>query len=137
VEIANGRQLIFKLHPNELVERASNEIEKYAPGALVFSDGNTEHMVANCDVLITKYSSVVYVGLALGKEVYSEFNLDELKRLLPLQNNGASAENIAVVGEELLEIEPSAIQMKNKKRKSRLKILQKYKTRRKYANAKL
>jgi hypothetical protein len=136
VEIANGRQLIFKLHPNELVERATNEIETYAPGALVFSEGNTEHMIANCDVLITKYSSVVYVGLALGKEVYSAFNLDELKRLLPLQNNGTSAENIAAVAKELLEVEPVSAQLKNGKRKSRLKILQKYKTRRKYADAK-
>jgi hypothetical protein len=136
LKIANGRQLIFKLHPNELVERATNEIEMYAPGALVFSEGNTDHMIANCDVLITKFSSVVYVGLALGKEVYSAFDLDELKRLLPLQNNGTSAENIAAVAEGLLELEPAAAQKQNKKLKPRLKILQKYKTRRKYANAK-
>lgn len=100
--IAAGRQLLFKLHPNENFERASAEIEKYAPGSLVFSNGNTDHMIANCDVLITKYSSVVYVGLALGKEVHSYFNLDELKRLLPIQNNGASAGIIAQTGMELM-----------------------------------
>jgi hypothetical protein len=60
-------------------------------------------MIANCDVLITKYSSVVYVGLALGKEVYSYFDINMLKKLLPLQNNGASACNIALVGKKLLE----------------------------------
>jgi hypothetical protein len=59
-------------------------------------------MIANCDVLITKYSSVVYVGLALGKEVHSYFNLDELKKLLPIQNNGASAGKIAETGMKLL-----------------------------------
>ena len=60
-------------------------------------------MIANCDVLITKYSSVVYVGLVLGKIVYSEFDIDELKQLLPLQNNGTSAERIARIGMHLLK----------------------------------
>ena len=100
--IASGRQLLFKLHPNENFKRASREIEMLAPGSLVFSNGNTDHMIANCDVLITKYSSVVYVGLALGKEVHSYFDLDELKKLLPIQNNGTSAEKIAQAGLKLL-----------------------------------
>lgn len=101
-KIAAGRQLLFKLHPNENVQRASCEIEMHAPGSLIYSNGNTGHMIANCDVLITKYSSVVYVGLALGKEVHSYFDLAELKKLLPIQNNGASAENIAKAGLKLL-----------------------------------
>lgn len=101
--IAAGRQLIFKLHPNEDVERATREINRYAPGALVFDSGNTNHMIANCDVLITRYSSVVYVGLALGKEVYSDFDLDQLKRLVPLQNGGTSAGNIAGICRRLLD----------------------------------
>ena len=104
-EIAKGRQLIFKLHPNEIVERATKEINEYAPGALVYSTGNTDHMIANCDVLITRFSSVVYMGIALGKEVYSEFDLEELHRMTPIQNNGASAGNIAQIGYELLETE--------------------------------
>ncbi|MDH7606128.1 MAG: hypothetical protein QHH13_14605, partial [Melioribacter sp.] len=103
VEIANGRQLIFKLHPNEKYERAVREINKYAPGALIFQNGNTNHMIANCDVLITRYSSVVYIGLALGKEVYSSFDINELKELMPIQNNGTSAERIARIGIHLLE----------------------------------
>jgi len=104
LQIANGRQLFFKLHPNENIERATKEINRYAPGSLVFADGNAEEMVANCNVLITRYSSTVYIGLALGKEVYSEFNMEQLKRLLPIQN-GSAASNIANVCRELLELE--------------------------------
>ena len=99
VKIADGRQIIFKLHPNEKTERAIKEIKTYAPGSLVFYEGNTNHMIANCDVLITKYSSVVYVGLALDKEVYSYFKIENLKKLLPVQNDGNSAKNIARVCE--------------------------------------
>lgn len=103
VRIANGRQIIFKLHPNENFQRAKSEIKRYAPGSIVYTSGNTNHMIASCDMLITKYSSVVYVGLALGKEVHSEFNIEELKRLMPIQNNGTSAERIAHIGKHLLE----------------------------------
>jgi hypothetical protein len=102
VDIAGGRQLIFKLHPNENIQRAAAEIQLYAPNAIIYSSGNTEAMVANCEVLITKYSSVVYPGLALGKEVYSEYNIDELKKLLPLQNDARSAFNIAQVARQIL-----------------------------------
>lgn len=98
VDMAKGRQLIFKLHPNEIKERAIGEIKKYAPAdALILTDGNTNHMVANCDVLITQFSSVSYVGLELGKEVHSYFDIKELKKLAPLQNNGTSGQNIAGV----------------------------------------
>ena len=95
VKIADGRPLIFKLHPNEKAERATREINKYAPGALVFDSGNTNEMIANCDILITRYSTVVYVGLALGKECYSYFDINMLKRLTPMQNGGNSHRNIA------------------------------------------
>lgn len=97
VKIANGKQLIFKLHPNEKVERATKEINMYAPEALVFAAGNTNEMIANCDTLITRYSTVVYVGIALGKEVYSYFDIEMLKRLTPMQNGGNSHRNIAEV----------------------------------------
>ncbi len=100
--IAAGRPLIFKLHPNENVERATAEINKYAPGALVYHTGSIEEMIANADVLVTKYSSTAYVGIALGKEVHSYFDLEELKRMTPIQNGGDSARLIAAVGEELL-----------------------------------
>jgi hypothetical protein len=62
---------------------------------LVFDSGNTNEMIANCDILITRYSTVVYVGLALGKECYSYFDINMLKRLTPMQNGGNSHRNIA------------------------------------------
>ncbi len=102
LKIAGDKQIIFKLHPNEKVERAEKEIQKYAPGSLVFSEGNTNEMIANCDILITKYSSLVYIGLALNKRVYSDFNIDELKTLIPIQNEGTSASKIASICERLL-----------------------------------
>lgn len=93
--IADGRQLVFKFHPNENPRRAAREVERFAPHALHFHDANTDHMIANCQTLVTRYSSVVYVAAALGKEVHSDLSQDELRRLLPLQNGGMSAANIA------------------------------------------
>jgi hypothetical protein len=101
VEIAAGRQLVFKLHPNENAERAKREILDLAPAALVYSSGCAEEMIANCDVLVTQYSSTVFVGVALGKEVYSYNDLAEVRRLMPLQN-GSAARNIAAVCREVL-----------------------------------
>jgi hypothetical protein len=100
--IANGRPLVFKLHPNENHERSTREIRAWAPGALVFKSGNVNPMIANCEVLITQFSSCVFVGLALGKECHSNFDIGELKKLVPLQNGGTSAANIAAVCEGLL-----------------------------------
>lgn len=105
LRIANGRQIIFKLHPNEKFDRAVKEISKYAPKATVYTDGKIEHMIANCDILITQYSSVVYIGIALRKKVYSNFDLASLYRMTPIQNNGRSAEKIANVGKELMACE--------------------------------
>ena len=102
VEIAGGRQLIFKLHPIENVERATLEIRTHAPGAMVFATGSAEEMIANCDALITRFSSTAFVGVALGKDTYSDFDMDELRRLMPLQN-GSAALNIAKVCRRVLE----------------------------------
>lgn len=110
IDIAQGRQLIFKLHPNENHFRATNEIKEMVPDALVFTGGNIGHMIANCDVLITKYSSVVYLGIAMGKEVYSDFNVEWLKRLCPIQNGGTSAANIASLARRVLELQPQSVQ---------------------------
>jgi hypothetical protein len=104
VEIAAGRPLFWKLHPNENVERASREILAAAPAAQVYATGWAEPMIANCAVLITQYSSTAFVGLALGKEVHSAFDLGTLRRLLPIQNRSA-ARNIAAVCRELLAAE--------------------------------
>jgi hypothetical protein len=102
VNIAQGRQLIFKLHPNENFERATREIHQVIPRAQIFTDGNVNHMIANCSALITQYSSVVFVGLALGKEVHSYFDLGQLKKLTPLQNGGTSASHIAELCRQLV-----------------------------------
>ncbi len=102
VDIAASRQLIFKLHPNEKADRATQEIRRHAPGAMVFTTGSAEEMIANCDVLITRFSSTAFVGMTLGKEIYSDFNMDELHRLMPVQN-GSAALNIAKVCRRLLE----------------------------------
>jgi hypothetical protein len=102
VEVAGRRQLIFKLHPSENVGRATREIRRHAPGAMVFATGSAEEMIANCDVLITRFSSTAFVGLALGKETYSDFSMDEMRRLMPVQH-GSAAPNIANVCRQFLE----------------------------------
>jgi hypothetical protein len=101
VEIAAGRPLFFKLHPNENWERSRAEIARWAPQARVFTTGSAEEMVANASVLICQYSTLAFVGLALGKQVHSYFDLAELRRLLPLQG-GEAARNIAEVCRSLV-----------------------------------
>lgn len=106
VRLSEGKKIIFKLHPNEKVDRATKEINKYAPGSLIFSEGNTNEMIANCDILITHYSTVVYVGMILGKKVYSAFDLEDLNQLIPIQNKGKSAKIIADICLKVLKEEP-------------------------------
>jgi hypothetical protein len=103
VRIAGERQLIVKLHPNENKERAIGEIRQWAPSALVYTEGKTEHMIANCEELITQYSTVVYIGIALGKKVHSYFDVEQLKRLAPIQNGGVSAAAIAALCRRYIE----------------------------------
>lgn len=103
VRIAGKRQLIFKLHPNEKRDRAIQEIREEAPAALIYTEGNTEHMIANCEELITQYSTVVYIGIALGKKVHSYFDVDKLKWLAPVQNGGISASLIAELCRRYIE----------------------------------
>lgn len=102
LRLADGRRLIFKLHPNERVERARREIEREARDALVFAEGDTAHMVANCDALVTKYSSVVFLAAALHKPVHSDLDPELLRRLTPIQNGGTSAARIAEVCREVM-----------------------------------
>ncbi|MBD3235803.1 MAG: hypothetical protein GF330_03790 [Candidatus Eisenbacteria bacterium] len=96
-EIAAGRPIIFKLHPCEAAARAMAEIEKYAPGAMVFREGNLQEMIANCHCMVTRYSSVMLLALAMGKRVFSDLPDEELGDLAPLQNGGASARRIAAI----------------------------------------
>ena len=106
VRIAAGRQIIWKLHPNENVARARAELARLAPGTLVYDAGSAEEMIANCAVLVTQFSSTAYVGLALGKEVHSYFDVEELRRLCPMQNGSTSARRIADVCRELVGLRP-------------------------------
>jgi hypothetical protein len=111
VKIANGRPLIFKLHPNEKKERAIAEIRKHASAdTLIFTDGNTNNMIANCCELITQYSTVVYVGIILGKKVHSYFDVDELHKLTPIQNNGTSAKKIAEICRRFIDFKGTGIE---------------------------
>jgi hypothetical protein len=63
-------------------------------------------MIANCEVLVTQYSSTVFVGLALGKECHSYWDVGELRRLMPVQN-GCAARNVAKVCREVLAASPA------------------------------
>ena len=101
VKIAAGRKLIFKLHPNENVKRAEGEINKYAPGSLVYYGVPIEPMISKCSTLVTRYSSVVYKALVLGKEVISDIPNSELEKLIPVQNGGTSAKYIALEARRL------------------------------------
>ncbi len=101
-ELAAGRQLLFKLHPNENVERAIREIERYAPGSMVFAEGKTEEMIANSNMMIAQFSSTIFVGSALNKPVLCGLEPEVLKALTPLQNN-AAAHEIAKVCRQVID----------------------------------
>ncbi len=106
LHIAGDKKLIFKLHPNENVKKRTAEIKKYAPDALVYYGVPIEPMIANCDVLITRYSSVIFVASALGKKVYSDIDYEIIRKLTPIQNDGTSAIYIAEEARKLLELSP-------------------------------
>lgn len=95
VKIAGDQKLIFKLHPIENAPRAIREITHLAPHATVLTHGNVSHMIANAAVVITQQSTSTFVAVALGKEVHSHLDLAEIKRLMPIQNGGTSASQIA------------------------------------------
>lgn len=102
VRVAAGRPIIFKLHPNEKVDRARREIRAVAPDALVLVEGDINPMIAKCEALVTQYSTVIYTGMALGKECHSYFDMDSLRRLMPMQNGGTSAARMADVVRHVL-----------------------------------
>jgi hypothetical protein len=120
-EIAKERMLIFKLHPLENAERAIREIYENAPGSIVFAHGNINQMIANADVVITQQSTCTFVAIALGKEVYTNLNQAELKRLMPIQNGGTSAEHIANICERVLHTPLEILQAKRRQVQPRLK----------------
>lgn len=103
-KIANGRQMIFKLHPNEDFDRAIPEIQQLAPeGTLIYTTGNAHEMVANCAEYVGQYSTLVYTALSLGKPVSAYFDTETLKAQTPIQNGGDSARRIADIVREYIE----------------------------------
>ena len=104
--IAAGRPMLVKLHPNEKMDRAVAEAQAWCPpGTLIYTEGNTEAMIANAAELITQYSTVVYVALTLGIPAHSYFDLDDLKKKIPWQNGGTSAQRIANLCREFARYE--------------------------------
>jgi hypothetical protein len=101
---ADGREVIFKLHPHEKHGRASREIRRLTKEGTILTSGNTEHMIANSACVIARASTVIMTALALDKPVYSpEYRQEELRLFRPKQNGGDSARVIADLGRKILE----------------------------------
>ena len=136
-KIAGDKQIIVKLHPNELVKKRTLEVKKYLPEALVYHGVSIDPMIANCDVLITRFSSTIFPALALGKEVYCNIDLTDIKRLFPIQNGGTSAKVIANIARELLHSTKPVVRSKEKNKYFEdLKLELKYLLKQKLARAK-
>jgi hypothetical protein len=118
VEIADGRQLIFKLHPLEKARRAIREINHYAPGAKVYWRGDINKIIYNAETVITQWSSCTFVAMAMGKEVYSDLETNELKKLMPIQNGGTSALKIAQVCQQIMNTPMPLIEQRREKLRS-------------------
>lgn len=119
VEIADGRQLIFKLHPLEKARRAIREINHYAPGAKVYWRGDINKMILNAETVITQWSSCTFVAMALGKEVYSDLESNELRNLMPIQNSGTSAQKIKQVCQQIINTPMPLIEQRRQALKPR------------------
>ncbi|MEA4812429.1 MAG: hypothetical protein VB108_07670 [Anaerolineaceae bacterium] len=94
-QLAKGKEIIFKLHPNEEPHRAIREIRSLFPKESILINGNLHEMIANSAMLIAQNSSAIFTALALGKQVYSDLDEEAMLKLLPLQNGGNSARLIA------------------------------------------
>lgn len=101
LEIAGDRPLVFKFHPNERMSRAVAEVRRWAPRARALTSGSGEELAANCHTLVTEWSTLAYVGLALEKPTYSYRDLEVHRALLPVQH-GRGAINIAAVCRDVL-----------------------------------
>jgi hypothetical protein len=121
VQIAAGRPLIFKLHPTENPRRARFELAKHAPGALVLEQGNVDHMIANASVVITQQSTCTFVAMALGKEVHTYLDKDELHCLMPIQNGGTSGLRIAELCKRILHTPTQVLEQVRKGNRRRPK----------------
>lgn len=101
--IADGRQMVVKLHPGERHERATREVMAIDPNAIVVRHGSAEELIANSAVVVAQYSTVAFSAAALGKEVHSWVSPELLAQILPIQNGGRSGRNIADVCRTYLE----------------------------------
>ena len=111
----------FKLHPTEDASRAQREIAQKAPGAQIFTYGNVNHMIANASTVITQQSTCTFVAVALGKETFTDLNLEELKQLMPVQNNGISSQKIATIAKRVIHTPMPVLQQIRKGNRTRPK----------------
>lgn len=133
--LAGDKKIIVKLHPNEIVKKRTAEVKKYLPDALVYHGVSIDPMIANCDILVTRFSSTIFPALALGKGVYSNIEIEDIKKLTPVQNGGTSAKVIAEVARELLASTEPVIRAKEKNKYFEdLKLQVKYVLKRKLAH---
>ncbi len=104
--IAAGRPLVFKFHPNERMPRAVAEVKRLgARRALASTEGSGEEMIANCDVLVTQWSTLAYVGPRAGQggPTYSYRDLDPCAtRPCCRCRTARAARNIAAVCREVI-----------------------------------
>jgi len=101
LEIAGDRPLVFKFHPNERMRRAVAEVRRWAPRARALTTGSGEELAANCHTLVTEWSTLAYVGLALDKPTYSYRDLAQHRAMMPVQH-GRAARTIAEVCRDVL-----------------------------------
>lgn len=113
-KIAGDKKIIVKLHPNELVEKRTAEVKKYLPDALIYHGVSIDPMIANCDALVTRFSSTIFPALAIGKDVYSDIKIEDIKKLTPIQNGATSAKAIASLARELLSSTKPIVRIKEK-----------------------
>lgn len=114
-ELASGREVIFKLHPNEDHKRATQEIRRYFPNQPIYLTENINHLIANSSMMIAQNTSAIYIALALGKPVYSYLDTNYLRRLMPEQNGGRSKERIAEVLRHLIHTPISEVRWSARK----------------------
>src|SRR5262249_15228825 len=105
--LALGRPVIFKLHPNEIVARAEADIAEAFPQAFVSADASAEQMAAICEAVISEWPSLPLVGWPLGKGLPPDFDWHYPGGRLPIQNRGPPPKLTAREGLEVLrEVEP-------------------------------
>lgn len=103
--IAEGKKVIYKPHPNENLIRVTREIKMVIPDVEIITKPILDTLIAHCDTFITQWSSSAYVGLVMGKKVFSYFPIEELEAKKPIQNGGRSAEIIAQIAREFIFFE--------------------------------